>query len=83
MDISAIQSPYNTPGSYVPCTLSPLFIAVAGATQSPHCIVQQIDKVTNAHGTILIRVVSFGNLVAGNYSITLDNFLLPDMTTPL
>lgn len=80
MDITAIQFPYNTPGSYVPCTLSSLFLAVAGANQPPHCIVQQIDI---WHGTILLRVVSIGNLVAGDYVVTLDNFLLPDMTSPL
>lgn len=83
MDISAIQIPYNIAGAYVPCTLSSLFVKITGKTQSPHCIVQQIDKNDRAHGTILLRVVSFGSLVMGNYVVTLDNFLLPDMTNPL
>jgi len=63
----------------VPCTLSSLFLAVAGRTQQPACIVQKIDI---WHGTILMRVTQIGSIVAGNYIITFDDFLLPDLINP-
>lgn len=63
LDMTSIRSPYNTPGSQVPCTLSSLFLALT-RTQSPLCIVQKLDIIL---GTIVMRVTQIGNLVIGNY----------------
>lgn len=79
LDMSSIKSAYKTPGSKVPCTLSSLFVAVAGKKQSPFCIVQTLDLKV---GTIVIRATQIGNIIIGEYTLTFDDFLLPDLVSP-
>jgi hypothetical protein len=78
LDMTSIRSPYNTPGSTVPCTLSSLFVALA-RTQSPLCIIQKLDVIL---GTIIVRVTQIGKISMGTYQFTFDDFLLPDLISP-
>ena len=80
LTLSSVQLQYQTPGATVPCTLSALFLPIASRIEPPHCVVANIDIYL---GTILLRITDIGALVTGTYTVTLDNFLLPDMTTPL
>lgn len=71
---------YQSPGSVVPCTLGPFFTDVAARIEQAHCIISNVDIYTN---TMLVRVTDFGAIVTGQYSLTLDNFMLPEMNAPL
>jgi hypothetical protein len=77
--MTSIQTIYRTPGSIVPCTLSSLFLSLPSKTQSPRCIVQNMDLTV---GTIVVRATQIGNIVIGSYVFTFDDFLLPDLVNP-
>lgn len=78
--MTSIKFPYNTPGSYMACTLSSLFTSISTRKQGALCIVQQMDIYL---GTILIRVSQIGPLAIGAYQITLDDIILPNLVSPL
>ena len=52
-NMGAIKTPYNVPGSNVPCTLSSEFVT-AGRTNLPYCVVNYVHE---PHGDLVIRVV--------------------------
>ena len=80
LNFDAIKSPYNSVGSNVPCTLSSDFTS-AGRTYNPHCIVNYVHE---AHRDLVLRVVELGALTASSsYKLSLDDFLLPDLSTLL
>lgn len=80
INYNSIKPPYNQVGAKVPCILSSQFVT-AGRTKGPTCIVNYMNAY---HGDLVLRVTEIGNLpVSNTYNITLDNFLIPDLSTLL
>lgn len=79
IDVSSLKAIYQLPGTKVSCTLSALFLPVAGRTQKPLCNVHLQEILLN---TVIVRVTQIGNIAAGAYRLTFDDFKLPNMVTP-
>ena len=78
--MTSIRPPYNIPGSKVPCSLSSLFVSLLPARkQTPACVFQTADLTV---GTVVVKVTQIGNIIAGAYQLTFDDFLLPDLISP-
>ena len=84
IDINSIRSIYRpsatTYGSEIPCTFNYLIIPVSTRKLQPRCIATVLDLM---HSTMVIRITDIGNIVPGTYQITIDDFLLPDMSPTL